>query len=112
MVHHSTSKYFILKDKIQELVDAGVLILKSEQKKVLTNMVTLNFRTFLKMMVQNRVTPVPKARLDVINLMAEVQKAKGLILMMSKSEEIIWVHLDIVKDEQWESSKPKLKVKS
>jgi len=63
-------------------------------------------------MVQNRVTPVPKARLDVINLMAEVQKAKGLILMMSKSEEIIWVHLDIVKDEQWESSKPKLKVKS
>ena len=30
MVHHPTSKFFILKDKIQRLVDAGVLTFKSE----------------------------------------------------------------------------------
>jgi len=49
----------------------GVLTLKSEQKKVTTNMVTLNFGTFLKTTVQDGLTPVPKARLDVVNLIAK-----------------------------------------
>jgi len=40
------------------------------------------------------------------------RKAKGLIPVMTKSGEIMWVHPDIVNDEQWESSKPKLKGKS
>ena len=62
--------------------------------------------------VQDGVAPDPKARLDVINPMAEVQKAKGLIPMMTKSGEIMWVYSDIIKDEQWESNKPKLKGKS
>ena len=44
--------------------------------------------------------------------MAEVQKAKGLIPMMTESEEIMWVHPNIVNDEQLESSKPNLKDKS
>jgi len=48
MVHHPPSGSFILKGKIQALVDAEVLTLKSEQKKVTANMVTLNIGTFLK----------------------------------------------------------------
>jgi len=64
------------------------------------------------MIVQDRWAPVPKARLDIINSMAKKQEAKGLISMTIKSGEIMWVHPDIVKDEQWESSKPKLKGKS
>jgi len=51
MVHHPTSKYFVLKDKIQALVNADVLTLKLEQKKVIANMVTLNFKTFSKVTV-------------------------------------------------------------
>ena len=51
MVHNPTSRCFVLKDKIQTLVDARVLTLKSEQKKVTVNMVTLNFETFLKMTI-------------------------------------------------------------
>ena len=112
MVHHPTSRCFVLKYKIQSLVDVRALTLKSEQKKVTANMMTLNFGTFPKMMVQDRLTPFLKARLDVVNLMAEKQKAKGLILMMTKSGEIMWVHPNIVEDEQWVSSKPKLKGKS
>ena len=46
MVHHPTSRYFILKDKIQALADTRVLTFKSEQKKVPANMMTLNFETF------------------------------------------------------------------
>ena len=37
MVHHPTNRCFVLKDKIQALVDAGVLTLKSEQRKVTAN---------------------------------------------------------------------------
>jgi len=69
MMHYPTSKCFVLKDRIQALVDVGVLTLKSEQKKFTTNMVTLNFGTFSKTTVQDGVTPVPKARVDVINPM-------------------------------------------
>ena len=54
MVHHLTNKYFVLKDKIQALIDAGVLTLKSEQKKVTANMVTLEFGTFIKVIVPDR----------------------------------------------------------
>ena len=64
MVHPPTSRCFVLKDKIQALVDAGVLTLKSEQKKVTTNMMTLNFRTFSKVTVQDGLAPIPKARLE------------------------------------------------
>jgi len=53
MVHHPTSKCFVLKDKIQALIDSGVLILKSDQEKVTANMVILNFGTFLKVTVQD-----------------------------------------------------------
>jgi len=98
MVHHPTSRRFILKDKIQALVDAVVLTLKSEQKKVTINMVILNFGTFLKMIVQDRSTHVPKD--NVNNPMAEKQEVKGPVPMTIKSGEIMWVHPDIAKDEQ------------
>jgi len=75
MVHYLTSRCFVFKEKIQVLVDAGVLTLKSEQKKVTANTATLNFGTFPKMTVQDGLVPVPKARLDIINPMAEKQKA-------------------------------------
>ena len=91
MVHHPTSRCYVLKDKIQALVDAGVLTLKSEQKKVTANMVTLNFRTFPKMTVQDGLVPIHKASLDAINSMAEQQKAKGLISITTESREIMWV---------------------
>ena len=71
-------------------------------------MVTLNFRTFPKITVQDGLTPIPKAKLDVINLIIE-KVAKGLVSVMTKSGEIMWVHSDIIKDEQCESNKPSSK---
>jgi len=63
-------------------------------------MVILNFGTFPKMTIQEGLTPVPKARLDVVNPIVKKQKAKGLFPMMTKTEEIMWVYPDITKDEQ------------
>ena len=75
-------------------------------------MVTLNFENFSKMIIRNGLALIPEAKLEVINPIDEEQEAKGLVPMMTKSGEIIWVHPDIIKDEQWESSKLKLKGKS
>jgi len=71
MVHHSTNKCFVLKDKIQVLVDAGVLTLKSEQKKVITNMVTLEFGRTPKVTVPDESFPIPKARLELKDPLAK-----------------------------------------
>jgi len=75
MVHYHTSKCFILKGKIQTLVDAGVLTLKSEQKKITANMVT---QTFPKVNVQDRIAPAPEARMEVFNPLAKKPKVSSL----------------------------------
>ena len=75
-------------------------------------MVTLNFGTFSKTTVQDGLTAVLKARPDIVNLMARKQKAKGLVPLTTKSGEIMWVHPNIIKYEQWVSSNSKLKGKS
>jgi len=93
------------------LIDAGVLTLKSEQKKVTTNMVTLEFGTLPKVTVPNGHAPVPKARLEVSNPSAKQQEAKGLLPLTLKIGKIMWVHPDLAKDEQWDSKNPKPKRK-
>jgi len=61
MAHHPTHKCFVLEDKILALVDVGFLTLKSEQKKVTANMVTLEFGTLPKVTVPDGHPPIPKA---------------------------------------------------
>jgi len=73
--------------------------------------VTLSFGTFLTITVHDGLAPFSKARLDVINPRSKKQEAKGLIPMMIKFGEIMWLHPDIIRDKQWKSSKPKLKGK-
>ena len=65
MVHHPTNKCFVLENKKQALVDAGVLTLKSEQKKVTTNMVTLEFGKTPKVTVPDGSFLIPEARMEV-----------------------------------------------
>ena len=64
------------------------------------------------MTVQDGLIHVPKGRLEVTNPLAKKQEAKGLVPLTTKSGEIMWIHLDIVNDEQWESTRPKRKGKT
>ena len=89
MVHHPTNKCFVLKDKIQALIDAGVLTLKSEQKKVTANMVTLEFDKTPKVTVLVGTFPIPKARLEVKHPSAKTQEIKGLIPLTLETGEIM-----------------------
>ena len=95
MVHHPTNKCFVLKDKIQALVT-----LKSEQKKVTANMVTLEFGKTPKVIVPDGSFPIPEAQLEINNPSAKYQETKGLIPLTLKIGEIIWIHLDLAQDEQ------------
>ena len=78
MIHHPTDKCFALKDKIQALVDAGVLTLKSEQKKVTANMVSLEFGKTPKVTVPDGTYPIPAPRLEVKHSSAKTQGIKVL----------------------------------
>ena len=101
MVHHPTSKCFTLKAKIQALIEAGVLTLKSEQKKVMANMVAFKFGSFPEIKVQDGLTPIPKGEMKVNDPISEEKRSKGLVLMTLQTREIIWVHPDIISDDQW-----------
>lgn len=43
IIGHPTKNYYILKDKIQPLVDANIIKLLPEQKKIKVNMVSFKF---------------------------------------------------------------------
>jgi len=112
MVHHPTSRCHVLKNKIQALVEVGISTLKSEQKKFTANMLTLNFGNSPKLIVQDRLVLIPKGKIIVTYPLSEEQKANGLILLTTKSEEVMLVHSDIINDKQSDSSQPKVKDKS
>ena len=112
MIHHPTRRFFVLKEKIQALVDASILTLKSEQKKVTTNMMTLNFENFSKVTVQDGLIPVLKGRLEVINPLAKKQEAKGLVPLTTKSREIMWMYRILSMTSNGSKCRPKLKGKT
>jgi len=112
MIHHPTRRCFVLKEKIQTLVDASILTLKSEQKKVITNMMTLNFENFSKMTVQDGLIPILKERLEVINPLAEKQEVKGLVPLTTKSREIVWMYQILSMTSNGNKCRPKLKGKT
>ena len=65
--------------KLQVLVDVGVLTLKSEQKKVTANMVTLEFGKTPKVTAPDGTYPVPALRLEVKYPAAKTQDNRGLV---------------------------------
>ena len=109
MVHHPTNRCFVLKDKILALVDAEVLTLKSEQKKVTVNIMTLEFDTMPKITDPDGSFPIPKARLEINHLSGKYQETKGLVPLTLKIGKIMWVHPDLAQDEQWDSKESKSK---
>lgn len=67
IISHSTNNYFILKDKLQTLVDADELRLNKEKKKVTTNMISMQFwRDLPGVKMLNRVL-VSKVMTRIVN---------------------------------------------
>jgi len=98
MLGHSTKSYNIFKDVLQALIDADVLKLRPEQKKVTANMTSLQFSTKLPL-VPARVVPIQKEELRVINIDLQNKNEKGLVPVPTPRGEIMWIHPDIIESQ-------------
>jgi len=95
MSWHRTKSCYIFKDILQVLIDAEVLKLCLEQKKVTANMTSfLQFGVYPP--TPAGVVPIPKGELRVLNIDPHHQQQKGLVPVPTPQGEIIWVHPDLV----------------
>jgi len=100
MVGYPAKSYYIFKDVLQALIDADVLKLRPEQKKVIANMISLQFGRDL-VSVPARVLPIPKRELKVVNIDPHHKEEKGLVPIPTAHGEIMWVYPDIMQSLQW-----------
>jgi len=85
MLGHSTKNCYIFKDVLQALIEADVLKLHTEQKKVMANMTFLQFgKEFLSVLAD--VVPISKGKLKVINTDPHNKKEKALSLFLLPEE--------------------------
>ena len=80
MLGHPTKSCYIFKDILQALIDAKVLKLHPEQKKVTANMTSF-FQFRNQPPTSARVVPIPKGELRMINTNPDHQQEKGLSLI-------------------------------
>ena len=67
-------------------------------------MVTVEFgQGFPKVPVPCGVVPVPRAEMRIINSDPYQQEKKGMVQYATPSSQSIWVHPDLLEDEQWTS---------
>ena len=66
MLGHPTKSFYIFKDVLQALIDAEVLKLRSEQKKVTANAATIQFGSGFPPMPAG-VVPIPAGELKIVN---------------------------------------------
>jgi len=100
MLGHPTKNCYVFKDNLQALIDAEVLKLRPEQKKVMANMTSfLQFRK--QAPAPPGVVPIPKEELRMINTDPHHQQEKGLVSIPTPQGKIMWVHPDLVDGQQW-----------
>jgi len=75
-------------------------------------MMTLEFGKTPKVMVPDGTFPILAPSLEVKHPSARTQENKGLVPLISETGKIMWIHPDLVQDEQWDSKKSILKGKS
>lgn len=98
---------FVLKDKLQALVEAGDLKLQPEQKMVTTNATScILFGQFPS--IPTIVNPIPKAELQILSIDMHQCQKKWLVPVFAPNGGIIWVHPDLVEiDGQWTTTSRK-----
>ena len=99
-ISHNIRDCYVLKDKIESLIAAGVITLHNMEKPVGVNTISMQFGTMQETSVQ-----VEDHSKEVeFKLVNSAPKAKELSLVEVAGGEIMWVHHDLLKDENWEKS--------
>src|SRR4051812_4993200 len=92
---HPTKSCWSLKDKLQALVDAGALRLKTEQKTATANM-TSCIQFGQSPPTPTAVCPIPAVEMRVINSDPHRQQEKGLVRTTIPGGGIMWIHPDLL----------------
>ena len=100
MLGHPTKSCYVFKDILQALIDAEVLKLRPEQKKVTANMTSV-LQFGKQPPTPSGVVPIPKGELRVVNTDPHQQQEKGLVPVPTPRGKIMWVHPNIVDSQQW-----------
>src|SRR5436189_4495824 len=94
---HPTKSYWSLKDKLQALVDAGALRLKTEQKTAIANM-TSCIQFDQSPPTPTAVYPIPAVEMRVINSDPHRQQEKGLVRTTLPGDGAMWIHPDLLNE--------------
>ena len=96
---HPTVSCWALKERLETLVQAGVLTLEPKQRRVSTNTTaTIVFgRNEPAALVQ--VNPIPQVEMTIVNTDPHRQKEKGLVPVNLTNGEVCWIHPDLVEDD-------------
>src|SRR3954471_15388123 len=92
---HPTKNYWSLKDKLQALVDAGALRLKTEQRTATANM-TSCIQFGQSPLTPTAVYPIHAVEMRVINSDPHCQQEKGLVRTTIPGGGTMWIHPDLL----------------
>src|SRR4051812_36215356 len=92
---HPTKNCWSLKEKLQTLVDAGALRLKTEQKTAMANM-TSCIQFGQSPPTPTAVYPIPAVEMRVINSDPHRQQEKGLARTTISGGGTMWIHPDLL----------------
>jgi len=96
MLGHPTKSCYVFKDILQVLINAEVLKLRPEQKKVTTNMTS-----FLQVWVQPpQSSSHPERGTKGAQYRSTHQREKVFVPISTPQGEIMWVHPDLMEDQQ------------
>src|SRR3954471_10824515 len=94
---HPTKNCWSLKNKLQALVDAGALRLKTEQKTATANMTScLQFGQSPP--TPTAVVPILAVEMRIINSDPRQQQKKGLVSTLIPGDGTMWTHLGLLED--------------
>ena len=99
MLEHPTKNCYVFKNVLQALINADILKLRPEKKKVMANMTSFQFEKELPSVPAGVVT-IPEKELRVINTNPH-NKKEDLIPVPAPRGEIMWAHSDIIESQQW-----------
>src|SRR3954462_2687686 len=92
---HPTKSCWFLKDKLQALVDAGALRLKTEQKTATANM-TSYIQFGQSPPTPTAVYPIHAVKMKIINSDPHHQQEKGLVRTTLPGGGAMWIHPDLL----------------
>src|SRR3954463_10241724 len=99
-ISHPTVSCWALKERLETLVQAGVLTLEPKQRRVSTNTTATMVFGRNEPVALVQVNPMPQVEMTIINTDPHRQREKGLVPVNLTNGEVYWVHPDLIEDDQ------------